>query len=76
LRRDFDTIEIRGERLRVKLVERPDGARSGKTEAADVAKHRGHIVRERLRREAVAKALERKESDNQCVAADDEKGSR
>jgi uncharacterized protein (DUF111 family) len=76
LRRDFDTIEIGDEKLRVKLVERPDGGRSGKTEAADVAGHRGHIARERLRREAVAKALARTEPHNQGIAAGDEKGSR
>lgn len=76
LRRDFDTIEIGGEKLRVKLVERPDGARSGKTEADDVARHRGHIARQRLRREAEAKALERTGPDKQGVAAGAEKGSR
>jgi hypothetical protein len=57
LRRAFRTIEVGGENLQVKIVDRPDGARSGKTETSDVAKHRGHFARERRRREAVAQAM-------------------
>jgi pyridinium-3,5-bisthiocarboxylic acid mononucleotide nickel chelatase len=59
LQRRFEAIEIAGEKLRVKIVDRPDGSRSGKTEAADVGRHRGHVARERLRREAAAQALGR-----------------
>jgi uncharacterized protein (TIGR00299 family) protein len=57
LRRAFRTIEVEGEKLQVKVVDRPDGVRSGKTETSNVAKHRGHIARERRRREAVAQAI-------------------
>jgi len=57
LRRRVETIEIAGERLQVKIVERPGGMQSGKAEAADVASHRGHLKRTRLRGEAVALAL-------------------
>jgi pyridinium-3,5-bisthiocarboxylic acid mononucleotide nickel chelatase len=59
LRRRFETVEIANETLQVKIVERPHGLRSGKAEAADVARHRGHVARERLRREAAAQALSR-----------------
>ncbi len=57
LRRRVETTEIAGETLQVKIVERPGGMRSGKAEAADVASHRGHLKRTRLRGEAVALAL-------------------
>jgi pyridinium-3,5-bisthiocarboxylic acid mononucleotide nickel chelatase len=57
LRRRVETIEIAGETLQVKIVERPGGMQSGKAEAADVASHRGHLKRTRLRGEAVALAL-------------------
>ena len=57
LRRRVETIEIAGDRLQVKIVERPGGMQSGKAEAADVASHRGHLKRTRLRGEAVALAL-------------------
>ena len=57
LRRRIETIEIAGETLQVKIVERPGGMQSGKAEAADVASHRGHLKRARLRGEAVALAL-------------------
>ena len=59
LSRRLETVEMGGETLRVKIVDRPGGAQSGKTEAADVAGHRGHAERARLRREAVAGALDR-----------------
>jgi hypothetical protein len=58
LRRRFETIETEGgDKLQVKVVERPGGMRSGKAEAADVASRRGHLKRARLRGEAVALAL-------------------
>jgi pyridinium-3,5-bisthiocarboxylic acid mononucleotide nickel chelatase len=55
--RRIETIEVEGERLQVKIVDRPGGAASGKTEAADVASRRGHAARERLKREGAALAL-------------------
>jgi pyridinium-3,5-bisthiocarboxylic acid mononucleotide nickel chelatase len=58
LRRRLETIELEGgDNLQVKIVERPGGMQSGKAEAADVASHRGHLKRSRLRGEAVALAL-------------------
>ena len=58
LRRRLETIELEGgEKLQVKIVERPQGMQSGKAEAADVASHRGHLKRTRLRQDAVALAL-------------------
>jgi uncharacterized protein (TIGR00299 family) protein len=57
LRRRLEAVEIEGQKLRVKIVDRPRGAQSGKTEAADVASHRGRAARARLRREAAALAL-------------------
>ena len=57
LRRRVETIEIAGEMLQVKIVERPGGIRSGKAEATDVASHRGRLKRTRLREEAVARVL-------------------
>ena len=58
LRRRLETIEMEGgDTLQVKIVERPGGMQSGKAEAADVASHRGHLKRARLRGEAVALAL-------------------
>jgi pyridinium-3,5-bisthiocarboxylic acid mononucleotide nickel chelatase len=58
LRRRQETVEIEGEKLQVKIVDRPGGVQSGKAEAADVASQRGHVARARLRREAVALALD------------------
>jgi pyridinium-3,5-bisthiocarboxylic acid mononucleotide nickel chelatase len=57
LRRRVETIEIAGEMLQVKIVERPGGIRSGKAEATHVASHRGRLKRTRLREEAVARVL-------------------
>ena len=58
LHRRLETIEMEGgDNLQVKIVERPGGMQSGKAEAADVASHRGHLKRSRLRGEAVALAL-------------------
>ena len=54
----LEKIELEGgEKLQVKIVERPQGMQSGKAEAADVASHRGHLKRTRLRQDAVALAL-------------------
>lgn len=57
LSRRLETVETGGEKVRVKIVERQKGA-SAKAEADDVAGHRGHVARTRLRREAVALALD------------------
>jgi pyridinium-3,5-bisthiocarboxylic acid mononucleotide nickel chelatase len=57
LRRRFDTVEIDGEKLQVKIVDRPGGEQSAKTEISEVARLSGHVARERLRRDAVAQAL-------------------
>ncbi len=59
LRRSAEEVEVEGRSLRVKAVERPDGTRTGKTEAADVATERGHAARARLRQSGVAAALSR-----------------
>ena len=58
LRRHVETVETDGGKLQVKIVERPGGVRTGKAEAADVAHHRSHAARTRLRREAAAQALD------------------
>jgi uncharacterized protein (TIGR00299 family) protein len=71
LRRRFETIEMEGgDNLRVKIVERPGANQSGKAEVADVASHRGHLKRARLREEAVARALELR--DQNGIGAGDE----
>ncbi|MGB7974275.1 MAG: LarC family nickel insertion protein [Roseiarcus sp.] len=71
LRRRLETIEMEGgDKLRVKIVERPGGMRSGKAEAADVAHRRGHLGRARLRGEAVALALDLRNQNR--TGADDE----
>ena len=71
LRRRLETIETEGgDNLRVKIVERPGGVKSGKAEAADVASHRGHLKRARLRGEAVALAL-RPRDQNRTGAGDE-----
>ncbi len=58
LNRRLDTVETGGEKVRVKIVDRPGGAQSAKAEAADVAGHRGHLARARLRRKAAKLALD------------------
>ena len=71
LRRRLETVEMEGgEKLQVKIVDRPGGVQSGKAEAADVASHRGHLKRARLRGEAVALALD--PSDRNRTGAGDE----
>jgi uncharacterized protein (TIGR00299 family) protein len=57
LRRRFDRVDIAGEKLQVKIVERPGGEQSAKAEISEAAHVRGHVARERLRREAAAQAL-------------------
>jgi len=57
LRRRLEAVDVEGERVQVKIVDRPGGAPSGKAEAADVAAHRGQARRARLRRKAAAVAL-------------------
>ncbi len=68
LRRRLKAAEIDGETLQVKIVDRPAGAPSAKTETADVSAHRGHGARARLRRGAEARALH--------LDAHDEEGGR
>jgi uncharacterized protein (TIGR00299 family) protein len=75
LRRRFDRIDIAGEKLQVKIVERPGGEQSAKTEISEVARLPGHVARERLRREAVAQALDATEPDGGRVR-DDSQGDR
>jgi uncharacterized protein (DUF111 family) len=70
LRRRLEAVEIGGETLQVKIVDRPGGLRSGKAELADAASHRGHITRARLRREAEDEALD--PSDRSPVVGADE----
>lgn len=72
LRRRFESVEIAGEKLQVKIVDRPGRALTGKAEAADVASERTHVARERLRREAEALAVQRGEP----IVANDETGDR
>ena len=59
LRREATEVEVEGRRLRVKTVERPDGTRTGKTEAADVASEPGHAARAELRHAGALQALSR-----------------
>ena len=73
LRRRLETVEIEGEKLRVKIVDRPGGLRSGKAEAADAASHRGRVARARLRREAEALALDPSDRSRN-VATDEAQG--
>jgi pyridinium-3,5-bisthiocarboxylic acid mononucleotide nickel chelatase len=71
LRRRLETVEVEGgEKLQVKIVERPGGMQSGKAEVANVASHRGHLRRTRLRGEAVALALNAR--DHNRTGAGDE----
>ncbi len=71
LRRRLETIEMEGgDKLQVKIVERPGGAQTGKAEAADVVSHRGHLKRRRLRAGAVALALDPR--DQKRTGAGDE----
>lgn len=59
LPRASTSVEAGGRPLRVKMVERPDGIRTAKTEAGDVAGEPGHASRFKLRRDAEAAALAR-----------------
>ena len=59
LPRGFDTVRVDGHDLRTKHVTRPDGSRTVKAEASDVAAAPGHAARLQLRREAEALALSR-----------------
>ena len=63
LPRGFDTVAVDGRALRTKAVTRPDGSRTAKAEAADVAAEPGHAARTRLRRDAEALALARPSDD-------------
>jgi pyridinium-3,5-bisthiocarboxylic acid mononucleotide nickel chelatase len=74
LRRRLETVETEGEKLQVKIVDRPRGMPSGKAEVADVARHRGHVARARLRRKAVALALDRTDRSRNGAADDAEGG--
>ena len=71
LRRRLKMVEMEGgDNLQVKIVERPGGVQTGKAEAADAASHRGHLQRARLRREAVALALDLRDQ-NRTGASDE-----
>ena len=70
LRRRFATADIAGEKLHVKIVDRPDGETSAKTEISEAAHVRGHVARERLRREAATRALGATEPDGARVRGD------
>ena len=70
LRRRLETVEIEGQKLQVKVVDRPGGLRSGKAEADDATSHQGHLARADLRRKAEALALDRSDR-NQDDAADE-----
>jgi pyridinium-3,5-bisthiocarboxylic acid mononucleotide nickel chelatase len=74
LSRRLEMVETEGEKLQVKIVDRPGGVRSGKAEAADVASHRGHVARARLRREAVALALNASNRNRNTAADEAEEG--
>src|SRR5580700_5351397 len=74
LSRRLEMVEMEGEKLQVKVVDRPGGVRSGKAEAADVARHRGYIARARLRREAVALALNASDRNRDTAAEEAEEG--
>ena len=63
LRREATEVEIDGRRLRVKTVERPDGTRTGKTEASDVAGEPSHAGRAALRNAGAVQALSRRDRD-------------
>ncbi len=56
------SVEAGGRALRVKMVDRPDGTRTAKTEAGDVAAEPGHAARARLRRDAEVAALAARET--------------
>ena len=72
LRRRVETIEIAGETLQVKIVERPGGIRSGKAEAAHVSSHRGSFKRTRLREVAVGLALNARDQNRDGGGGDAE----
>ncbi len=57
LRRTAETVAVDGRDLRVKLVRRPDGSVTAKTEASDVAADLGHAARLALRRDAEASGV-------------------
>lgn len=59
LGRSADRVEIGTHSMRVKMVQRPGGGMTGKTEAADVAALPGHAARVALRRAGEAAALDR-----------------
>ena len=63
LPRTFDSVVVEGQELRVKVVTRPGGSRTAKTEAADVMAEPGRVARARLRREAETGALARSATD-------------
>ena len=57
LRRVAETVDLGGRSLRVKLVQRPDGSVTAKTEATDVAGESDHASRVKLRRQAEESAM-------------------
>ena len=57
-------VDVDGRRVRVKLVERPGGAVTGKAEAVDALAVSGQAARARLRRQAEERAEEMAELDD------------
>ncbi len=57
LRRVAEAVDVDGRSLRVKLVQRPDGSVTAKTEASDVSGGADHAARVRLRRQAEDQAI-------------------
>ena len=74
LRRRLETVEIEGQKLQVKVVDRPGGLRSGKAEADDATSHKGHLARADLRRKAEALALDRSDRTQDNAADEAEMG--
>ena len=56
LSRQSAAVDVDGQRVRVKLVERPDGTTTGKAESDDALAAASHAARARLRRRAEEKA--------------------
>ena len=63
LPRSFSSVETDGRPLRVKAVTRPDGTRTAKAEASDIAGQRGRVARTRLRHDAETAALGRMDDE-------------
>lgn len=58
LERHMETVRVRGQDVRVKVVNRPGGV-TAKTESDDVQRHEGHAARIALRSDAACAVLDR-----------------